>query len=417
MRNERRSCGTIAAVVLLAAFLSGCESGGESPAASSVPKSQEVKQEVNTSKPKSANVPKVKLQILPDDGDSSRVVVTVSFDDAALFQRLRSQVDHTDLANAITLRLSQTDRPSAIPAATTGPSMFGRLDVDVQGLRFHPAVSLVPGETYVAAWDPSRFTAVEGLPRRTMTRIYRVPVQKASPPRILAIYPSGDRLPANHLKFYLRFSEPMRQEDVFRYFHLENLTTGKRVLRPFRHTELWSHDGLRFTLWFHPGRQKPGVNLNVELGPILIKGNRYRLVVSAAWNSEKGVPLGDVVQKTFTAADMDDIQPAVSNWSLNSPKAGTREPLVCRFPQPLDWALLHSELRIEQSSGERMPGRIEVGKDERTWSFHPAAAWQPGRYRLMVNSLLEDLAGNSIERKFNVDLSKRAKPSIAKTVA
>ena len=43
---------------------------------------------------------------------------------------------------------------------------------------------------------------------------------------------------------------------------------------PFRETELWSEDGRRLTLWLHPGRQKTGVNLNTEIGPVLDPGTR-----------------------------------------------------------------------------------------------------------------------------------------------
>src|SRR6185436_13722943 len=88
------------------------------------------------------------------------------------------------------------------------------------------------------------------------------------PPQITAIFPGSHTLPANHLKFYLHFSEPMRQGVFLEHCKLLD-DHDQPVTEPFRETELWNEDGTRLTLWFHPGRQKTGVNLNVDLGPIV----------------------------------------------------------------------------------------------------------------------------------------------------
>jgi hypothetical protein len=120
----------------------------------------------------------------------------------------------------------------------------------------------------------------------------------ASPPQLSSIHPSGSALPANHLKFYLHFSEPMQQGVFLQHCSVMD-ADGKIVPEPFRETELWSEDGLRLTLWFHPGRQKTGVNLNVEVGPVLVPGQRCKLIISGKWKSERGVPLGKDVEKSF----------------------------------------------------------------------------------------------------------------------
>ena len=38
------------------------------------------------------------------------------------------------------------------------------------------------------------------------------------------------------------------------------------------------------------------------------------------------------------------------------------------------------------------------------WSFVPEKPWAAGRYSLVIDTTLEDLAGNSIGRPFEVDL-------------
>ena len=72
----------------------------------------------------------------------------------------------------------------------------------------------------------------------------------------LSISPSHEILPANHLKFYLRFSEPMQQDSPWEHCKLLDVTTGDVVPRPFRHTELWNKSGDRLTVWFSPWAPK-----------------------------------------------------------------------------------------------------------------------------------------------------------------
>ena len=43
---------------------------------------------------------------------------------------------------------------------------------------------------------------------------------------------------------------------------------------------------------------------------------------------------------------------------------------------------------------------------ERSWRFAPDGAWDVGRYSLIVDPLLEDLAGNSLIRVFDRDLTR-----------
>ena len=123
-----------------------------------------------------------------------------------------------------------------------------------------------------------------------------------SPPVVTAIYPTATVLPANHLKFYIHFSEPMRQGVFLDHCKLLD-DQDREVLEPFRETELWSADCMRLTLWLHPGRQKTGVNLNTEFGAVLEPGRRYTLVIAGAWPAERGagIPCHDA-RKSFFAA-------------------------------------------------------------------------------------------------------------------
>lgn len=248
-----------------------------------------------------------------------------------------------------------------------------------------------------------------------MSKNYTVPAPPAAaPPRVIEIHPSASVLPANHLKFYVLFSESMRQGTIFQYFRLRNVTRGEDVPRPFRHTELW--DGNRLTLWFHPGRQKTGVNLNVELGSILRAGDEYELVISSAWLSLKGQPLGVDVTKQFRAGPPDSEKPAPTKWAVELPRAGTSDPIIYRFSKPLDWALLQSEVTVLDSANRPLAGGIKLREDDTVWTFRPRSPWQSGHYRLAVGSVLEDLAGNSVARPFEVDVNAPRSAKVEDTV-
>ncbi|WP_299469209.1 hypothetical protein [uncultured Gimesia sp.] len=286
------------------------------------------------------------------------------------------------------------------------PTMLGRYQIKDRRLEFKPAFPLVWGGRYQAVFNPGVLKLTTKKPDQRLSKTYVIPLPDSQPPRVLAIYPSGKQLPANHLKFYIQFSEPMQQGEIFEYFSLFNKSQNQQVPRPFRHTELWSPDGRQLTLWFHPGRQKVGVNLNVELGAILNAGDEYELRINPKWAALSGHPLGTEIKKEFKAVTMDERQPKIAEWKFNTPRPGTLEPLVCELGEPLDYALLRSQLAIKNANGEPVPGKIELAAQESIWRFVPEKPWQAGRYQLVVGTVLEDLAGNSIARPFAIDLSQ-----------
>jgi hypothetical protein len=226
---------------------------------------------------------------------------------------------------------------------------------------------------------------------------------EAAAPTVAAIYPSGATVPANHLKFYIHFTQPMRQGVFLEHCSLLD-ENGQPVPEPFRETELWSEDRMRLTLWFHPGRQKTGVNLNEEFGPVLELHRKYTLILSAKWPSEGGVPLGKDVRKRFETVERATAQLDISNWRITAPPAGTGEPLRVRFPAPLDHALLQRCLRIVDENDAPVAGTSETTDHECGWRFTPERPWSSGSHRLRVETVLEDLAGNSLARPFEVDL-------------
>ncbi len=332
------------AIAVLALLLAGCASGGRSPA--------------------------------PD--------VTVSF------EALAGSANHPRVIAHWTIRKPQLPPKQLLAVQLPGQSsLLGTFEATDNTVIFTPSFPLLAGHRYEAKVLPDGPTVS-----------YTTPSSPDTAPRIISIHPTTDALPANHLKFYLQFSEPMEQGEITRHFKLLD-ANGRDVPEPFRDTELWSNDGRLLTLWFHPGRQKTGVNLNVDLGPILMKDGQYTLVIDGSWKSQAGWPLGRTVKKPFRVIAADRSQPDPAQWQLTAPRADTREPLTLRFNEPLDWALLLTQLTVEN-----VAGKSAVTDSEREWRFTPNSLWQRGKHQLLVNWELEDLAGNNLKSLFEVDLRK-----------
>jgi hypothetical protein len=221
------------------------------------------------------------------------------------------------------------------------------------------------------------------------------------------IYPTADRLPANMLRMYLVFDRPMSAGESTT--HLTLLDASDRpVDRPFLRLdeELWDSSGMRLTVLFDPGRLKRGLRANLELGPPLVDGQRYTLVVGAGWRDATGRPLATSFSKGFSVVAADRTSPAVAAWEIDPPGAGTRQPLVLRFPEMLDRALLSSTITAADPAGKVVHGEIDVAPGEQTWTLTPEAAWREGQYELRVSSELEDVAGNNLRRVFDFDLAR-----------
>ncbi|HEY1049971.1 MAG TPA: Ig-like domain-containing protein [Prosthecobacter sp.] len=278
--------------------------------------------------------------------------------------------------------------------------LFGSVTHDGGSLRFTPTLPLVAGETYRVE--------VQGADGTTNTHTLRFEKPRADAPAV-RMAPSPAVLPANALKLYLHFSQPMEQGVFLDRITLQRLDGGI-VHGAFRETELWSPDGKRLTLWLHPGRQKTGVNLNQDEGPVLIEGQKHLLKISSAWRSVAGTPLGQDTLFTITAGPPDHECPDPAQWKINTAKAATQQPLTVTFNEGMDPAMLASALHVKHGDAA-IKGTVKVAADARQWSFAPLHPWQPGPYTLEIDPLLEDLAGNNLQHPFEVDRANTSQTS------
>jgi hypothetical protein len=272
---------------------------------------------------------------------------------------------------------------------TTGPGnppLFGTHSVENGQLVFRPRFPLSPGVTYYA-----RFGDVSA--------VIQGPQPVPTPPtQVVAIYPSLPVLPDNQLKFYLVFSAPMRGGDeIWSKIRLVD-SNGTPAYLPFVSQELWNRDFTRLTLIFDPGRIKRGVKPNVDMGPVLVEGKHYTLIVDRELKDGNGNPLNQAFRHDFAAGPAERRAIDPQQWKFADPRPGTMVPLTIYFDRPLDYALLGDVFQIPGVSGK---GAIHPG--ETSWSFQPDQPWKEGDYNLVISMTLEDLAGNRIGRPFDVD--------------
>ena len=180
---------------------------------------------------------------------------------------------------------------------------------------------------------------------------------------------------------------------------------NRLVEDPWRRTELWNADCTRLTLWIHPGRVKEGVNLREELGPVLEEGKRYTLVVSKNLRATDNRPLEKEFTKAFKVGKAIREPLDARTWKIQAPTL-ENPVLLLQFPQPLDRHLLERCLTIETATGKKLAGHFVLGKDERDIRFTPTAAWETGKYLVRIAGELEDLAGNTPLRKFDMKLTE-----------
>jgi hypothetical protein len=280
---------------------------------------------------------------------------------------------------------------TTIDAST--PSMLGSYEVTANAVVFHPRFPLVADLPYHVRFQDLETTIL--LPKKPTS----------STTVVAQVFPSGDELPANQLKFYLYFSKPMSIGNAYDSIRLLD-DSGREVPRAFLQTshELWDARRERFTLILDPGRIKRGLRANVEDGTPVRTGGNYRLVIDAAWPDGDGNPLRASFEKPFRVLAADRTAPDPQAWRVSAPAAGTSAALQLQFDEPLDRSLLEEMLVVLDEKNNPLLGELTITGGETQWQFRPRQPWRKGRYAVLVDAKIEDRAGNNLQRLFDEDV-------------
>jgi hypothetical protein len=277
------------------------------------------------------------------------------------------------------------------------PPLLGSYSVEAGILIFRPSFPIAPGVHYRAVFHPpdggaSIENEFDG-PRRDTTPLARVE----------HVYPSGDVWPSNQLRLYIYFSAPMSRGQAGAYLHVldENGKVLPGVFLPGE--ELWDPGFKRLTMTFDPGRIKRGLTSNTAMGPPIADGKRYTLAIDKDWQDARGVPMVEGFRKNFRGGPAERTAPDPQKWRVVAPKAGTSEPLVVDFTKPMNYALLQRMLTVTDTRGS-VSGTVSTAEHETQWRFTPQQPWRTGDYQLIVDTGIEDLAGNHVGQLFDIDV-------------
>ena len=272
---------------------------------------------------------------------------------------------------------------------------------------FQPRFPLQAGVLYVAEFRSRSQSAAVTLQELSLPELKRVRTAE-----VALLTPSAQILPQNLLKFYVHFTAPMSQGVAYDFIELSTVD-GQVLEHPFLEIseELWDPSGRRLTLLLDPGRVKRGLVPREEDGPIFMAGYDYRLTIKADWPDAQGIPLTKGFVKEFRIAAEDFRQPDPANWVIQPARARTREPLTFVFPEPLDRATVASGISFRNARGHVIPGEFTFSAHETRAHFTPTKAWRAELVDVVISPIIEDLAGNSIERPFEVDKFDRVETS------
>lgn len=281
-------------------------------------------------------------------------------------------------------------------------SMSGRYAVTAGEVRFAPRFPFLAGTSYAVVVGDA-VTGGEGA----VLRITRPAPARAPSTRVVGVHPGVEVLPRNALRFYIHFSAPMSEGEAARRVHLESAGTGQRLSGAFSPMdfELWDPGRRRLTVLLDPARIKQGLAPHREAGYPLHTGAAVVLVVERDFRDAAGAALVSEHRRRYQVGP--DLRTRVDPWAwaLEVPAGGSRQPLVARFDRPLDRALLEDCLAVVAPGG-MVAGVARVSAGEQSWSFIPDAPWAPGPNRVLIDPVLEDIAGNSVVRVFDRDLHR-----------
>ncbi|MBM3783582.1 MAG: hypothetical protein FJW30_04435 [Acidobacteria bacterium] len=217
------------------------------------------------------------------------------------------------------------------------------------------------------------------------------------------VFPTAWKIPANQLKFYAEFSAPMEKGQAWERIRLKN-SVGETVDLAFLEIEqeLWDREGKRLTLLFDPGRIKRGVLPREQTGAALRAGETYTLIIDQEYRDAEGVPMKQGYFKVFQVEPEDRAFIDPAKWEVRIPRAGTRDSLAIAFGESIDGPLAQRLISVEG-----VAGAVELGAFEALWRFVPEKPWEAKEYKILVDTALEDLAGNRVGRPFDVDVFER----------
>jgi hypothetical protein len=286
-------------------------------------------------------------------------------------------------------------RPWSAAANQEFPPMAGRLVGAGADTCFLPRYPFVAGTTYAVV--------VNGC---TAAVLVRDRSERTATTRVLGIWPTAREVPRNLLRFYVWFSAPMSEGYAASHVRLrDDAGVMAGALLALEH-ELWDADRRRLTVLLDPARIKRGLVPHERAGYPLRSGATFRLEVDDGFPDAHGAPLAASAERTYLVGADERRRVDPHAWTVTPPDRDGVEPVTVRFGRSLDHGLLARCLHVAGPDGRPIRGWADAGPEERWWRLLPSDPWVEGTHHLVVDPILEDVAGNSVSRVFDRDRSR-----------
>lgn len=269
------------------------------------------------------------------------------------------------------------------------PAIIGNIDYDNGHTTFTPLVPFDIATPYTAVYNRI-FYPFEIAQSETYKTL-----------GVTEIYPSIRQVPANILKWYIRFSRAVNPVRI--YEHIEFFDEdGNAIDRSILHlgAPLLSEDGTLLAIWIEPGRQKQLLGPNQHLGSVFKPHKTYTLRIAGTLKDAQGVPIDSTFRHTFATTESDRIIPSLTGWKVQSIKSGQNTPLKIICDEQLDYGSLIDAFSIIRDYKE-VNGTLTYDSEINTIYFTPSHNWKKGTYTISLEQKLEDLAGNNLIRLFD----------------
>lgn len=285
-------------------------------------------------------------------------------------------------------------RPAGAGRAHGRPATAGRFVRHGEDLCFVPRFPFLAGTEYEVE--------VDGDVIGTATRAAGATSEPTT--EVVAIRPTAAAVPRNLLRCYVEFSAPMREAGSahVRLVGDDGSPLGGALLST--EYELWDRERRRLTVLLDPARIKRGLVAHQATGYPLRPDTAVSLVVDADFPDASGRPLRTRASRTWQVVGDERRRVTPASWTVMPVSAGTTEPLIVMFDRSLDHALVARCLHVMDAEA-RVVGSVEVGDEERSWRFTPSSSWVAVPHCVVVDPVLEDVAGNSVQRVFDRDLT------------
>ena len=303
------------------------------------------------------------------------------------------------------LAIVPSEFAESVPNLQAVQPMAGRFEIAGDTIFFVPRFPFLAGIRYSLLVEPEQ--SENGVDAPEVWTIER-PADPGTPATdVTAIYPTADKLPVNQLRLYVHFSGPMSEGQAARAVHVRRADNQKLLEGVFlaMEPELWDPGHRRLTLLLDPGRIKRGLVPNVEAGYPLKEGVPVNVTVTSDFGDAAGRPLRNGGERGYEIGPPVRDRVNTAAWKCNCPPAGSTKQLTVEFDRPLDHGLLQHSLWVNDPAGVEVLGQGSVGPGERNWRFQPQSPWKQGQHQVRVDHRLEDLAGNSLIRAFDRDLT------------